>query len=108
MAFRIDLTPQARDDACNAFEYIQTSSRRAADKWFSGLFRAIKSLEEMPYRCPSIPETQELKRPLRQLLFGTYRIIFEVTEVDDKVPTVKIIRIWHGFRDSIGIDDLAE
>ena len=41
-----------------------------AEKWLIRLFQAILSLDQLPSRCPVIPEAKELGYPARHLLFG--------------------------------------
>jgi plasmid stabilization system protein ParE len=71
------------------------------------LFQAILSLDEMPVRCPVIPEAGELGYPARHLLFGkgngVYRIIFHVREEERHV---RVLRIWHASRDAITAADV--
>jgi len=53
------------------------------------LSQAILSLEEMPARCAVISEAKELGFPAGHLLYGkekgTYRIIFDIREVEQHV-----------------------
>ncbi len=78
-----------------------------AEKWLVRLFAAILSLDNMPVRCPLIPEAAELGFPARQLLYGkgrgVYRIIFHIREEERHV---RILRIWHSSRDAITPDDV--
>ena len=80
-----------------------------AEKWLTGLFKAIFSLDELPSRCPIIDEANELGFPARHLLYGkgrgVYRIIFHIREDEQHV---RVLRVWHGFRDAITAADLEE
>jgi plasmid stabilization system protein ParE len=80
-----------------------------AEKWLTGLFKAIFSLDEIPARCPVIDEAQELGFPARHLLYGkgrgVYRIVFHIREDEQHV---RVLRVWHGFRDAITAADLEE
>ena len=73
------------------------------------LFKAILSLDQIPARCPGIDEAQELGFPARHLLYGkgrgVYRIIFHIREDEQHV---RVLRIWHGFRDAITAADVEE
>lgn len=73
------------------------------------LFQAILSLEEMPARCAVISEAKELGFPAGHLLYGkekgTYRIIFDIREVEQHVG---VLRIWHASRSAITAADIAE
>jgi hypothetical protein len=52
MAYRVSLASPAETDAYAAFERIREAAPMHAEKWLTGLFRAIFSLEEIPARCP--------------------------------------------------------
>ena len=112
MAFRIRLTPQARDDAFQAYEHIRQVSPIRAETWLRGLFEAIQTLDQMPFRCPLIPEAEKLEVNLRQLLYGqrsgTYRVIYDVQENSPEGQRVRVIRIWRGSRDAVQDEDLEE
>lgn len=101
----------ARADAFAAFEHIRQAAPHYAEQWLVGLFDAIASLEEMPTRCPIIPEADEFHRPLRHLLYGKrsgiYRVIFDIQESSEEGPQVRILRIWHGACDRIKQEDVS-
>jgi hypothetical protein len=92
-----------------AFEGIREAAPMHAEKWLTGLFKAILSLDKIPARCPVIDEAKELGFPARHLLYGkgrgVYRIIFPIRE-DEK--HVRVLRVWHGFRDAITAADVEE
>ena len=113
MAYKVKLTAPAEADAYAVFEYIRDASSLArAEKWLVELFKVVLSLDEMPRRCPLISEATELNRDLRQILYGkgtgTYRIIFDIEEVSEEEPRVRVLRIWHGSRDKLRLEDLEE
>jgi plasmid stabilization system protein ParE len=58
LAFRVDLTDAAIADAEEFVKFLQQQKREplAAERWWNGLIEAILSLEQMPERCPVIPE----------------------------------------------------
>ena len=111
MAYKVRLTTAARGDAFAAFEHIREEAPAAAEHWLRRLFDAISSLEDMPNRCPVIPEAAELGLPVRHLIFGkrsgVYGIIFDVNEHSNDGPQVRILRIWHGSRDRVSSYDVA-
>lgn len=100
----------AEADIQTAYEYIRDLSHSRAETWLNELFQAIFTLEEMPARCPLIPETEEIGQPLRHLLYGkrtgTYRIIFDIQEEAVGGPLVRVLRIWHGAREEIKSSDI--
>ena len=81
----------------------------AAEKWLTGLFRAIFSLDELPARCPVSSEAKELGFPARHLLYGkgrgVYRIIFHIREDEQHV---RVLRVWHTSRYAVTAADVEE
>ena len=109
MAYRVSLTTPAETDAYAAFERIREAAPMHAEKWLTGLFTAIFSLDEIPARCPVIDEAKELGFPARHLLYGkgrgVYRIIFHVREDEQHV---RVLRVWYSSRDAITAADVEE
>jgi plasmid stabilization system protein ParE len=109
MAYRVSLTAPAETEAYAAFERIREAAPMHAQKWLTGLFKAIFSLENMPARCPVIAEAKELGFPARHLLYGkgrgVYHIIFHIREDEQHV---RVLRIWHSSRDDITAADVKE
>ena len=110
MAYKVSLSARAEADAYDAFERIRDVTPASAEKWLRGLFAAITSLANMPARCPVIAEANELGHVARHLLYGkrtgVYRIIFDIQEVSEQGPRVRVLRIWHGARDAITAADI--
>ncbi len=79
MTYRVVFTPRARTDAVNAFRRIAEHSPAAAERWYSGLDKAIAKLGTMPMRHPITEEESErLGLPIRQMLYGRRRGIFRI------------------------------
>ena len=110
MAYMVSLTGSAEADAYAAFEHIREVAPASAARWLTGLFAAIRTLADMPARCPVIPEAEELGQPLRHLLYGrrtgTYRIIFDIQEDSEEGPRVRVLRIWRAVRDALTAEDI--
>jgi len=70
MVYSVSLAAPAEADAHAAFERIREAAPMHAEKWLIRLFQAILSLDQLPSRCPVIPEAKELGYPARHLLFG--------------------------------------
>jgi len=92
LEYRVDIATAALNDATVYYDFILHQSHDAlpADNWFNGLRAAVDSLETFPKRCPHIPEQENFKVPLRQLIYASHRIIFRI---DPKV--VRVVRIYH-------------
>jgi plasmid stabilization system protein ParE len=70
---------------------------------FRGLIQAIYSLEELPERCPLIPEHEEFSFEIRHLIYFSHRIVFRV-ELETK--RVVIYRVYHGSREALAEADM--
>ena len=106
MAFQVDITDPALADA-EAYVYFIREIRKepeAAERWFRGLVRAIYSLEDLPERCPLIPE-HEVFAPaeIRHLIYYSHRIIFGI-----ELPNSRVIvyRVYHGAGRPLTTDEL--
>ena len=106
MAYTVKLTAPAEDDAYKAFEHIREDAPQRAEEWLIGLFQDIDTLNEMPRRCPVIAEARDIGREVRQLLYGSYRILFDIQEETPDGPLVRVLRIRHGARDRFRVSDL--
>ena len=97
LAYKVEITDSALEDAEEYVEYIRLEKRepRAAERWFRGLVSAILSLETSPSRCARIPEAEEFTFELRHLIYYSHRIIFHV---DSKRKVVNVLRVYHGAR----------
>jgi plasmid stabilization system protein ParE len=113
MAYRVDISPSALQDAEDAFLWIREQSPTRAGDWFKGLLESIYSLETFPTRCSIAPESQEVGFKIRQLLYGKrkfiYRILFTVG-YDEKTDedVVRVYRIRHIARRSLNADEIAK
>jgi hypothetical protein len=67
LAFQVDITEPALVDAEDDVRFIRDVGKEpeAAERWFRGLIQAIYSLEELPERCPLIPEHEEFSFEIR-------------------------------------------
>jgi plasmid stabilization system protein ParE len=95
---RVVWSPLAIDRAGEAAANIAREKPGAAAKWVGELFfAAVGTLGRMPKRRRRVPETD---RPeLRELLFGSYRVIYRI-----EPKRVSILTVRHARR----LLDLAE
>lgn len=95
MAYRVEITPRAERDLTLLYSDINAAQSFTARQWYYGLQDAIRTLRDLPNRCPTTPEN----RRLRHLLYGrkpdVYRIIFRVAS---KARAVEVLHIRHGAR----------
>ena len=97
MAFRVDITDAALADAENFVEYVRREKRDAAgaERWWNGLLDVLFSLEQSPGRGSQVVEAALRNRGLRQILYQSHRIIFDL---DEQSEAVRVLRIYHGAR----------
>ena len=91
--YRIEITRVAESDIMDIFRHIALDNPTAADHWVNEVERQIDSLEKFPSRCPVIPESRELGKEYRHILYGNYRTIFRL-----EGSRVIIMRVIHGAR----------
>ena len=105
MAFQVDITEPALVDAEDYVRFIREVGKQpeAAERWFRGLVRAIYSLEELPERCPVIPEQEDFSFEIRHLIYFSHRIVFRVERDRNRVV---VFRVYHGSRQALAEGDL--
>jgi len=105
-SFKITVSSRARTDILEAASYIQqTQSAQASSQWKTALVNAIRSLGEMPNRCPRTSESDDIGLEIRALLHRPHRILFRVVE-DKKM--VEIMRVYHEKREPLVAEDIVE
>jgi plasmid stabilization system protein ParE len=100
VTFRIEFTDVADMEVQDVFLWLLGRSPEQAGRWQAGLERAVDSLGQFPTRCPLAPESGAFDVPVRQLLYGSYRILFTLADADDDgtLDTVRILHVRHGAR----------
>ena len=93
MNYQVITEPQAEAGIHEAFRWIAEDSPTNAFRWEQGLEAAVDSLETFPERCPLAPESEAFGYEIRQLLFGSYRILFTI-----RGPAVHVLHVRHGAR----------
>ena len=101
--FEIILAAEAEANIQKAYQWIAEANPEAADRWYDGLITTLKSLSELPLRCPIAPESKLglVDREVRQLLYGRsfwkYRILFAL-----EGQKIFILHVRHGARLYLG------
>jgi toxin ParE1/3/4 len=81
-------SPQARQDADEAADYIARDRPGAAYDWLVGLREAVARLEEY---SESGRVVALLAQPaVRELIYNSYRVIYRIASDE-----VRILRVWH-------------
>jgi plasmid stabilization system protein ParE len=107
MKFMVIIMPAAEDNISAEFDFIHERSPLNAERWVRGLYDAIESLELFPNRCGLARESECLSLELRQYIYHSHRIIFQV---DALARIVHILHVRHGAMRAIGeaADESAE
>jgi plasmid stabilization system protein ParE len=71
LAYRVEIMDSALADAEQYVHFIQEEKQEpeAAERYFRGLVKAMLALQELPHRCPVIPEAEEFNLELRQAIY---------------------------------------
>jgi len=96
MIYKVKLTELAKQDLRNIYEYVAFDIMEpgVAENLKNRIIDGLKSLREMPHRCPIYQEEPWKSRELRRINIGNYSGFYLV---DKKV--VQVIRIVYGGRD---------
>ena len=101
MRYRVEITEPAQQNIQGAYDWLGAESLRAANTWIDGLLETVESLDTFPLRCPLAPESTDHPEEIRQILYGSYRILFSVRKLK-----VFVLHVRHGSRDRAGTEDL--
>ncbi len=101
MKYRVEIMPPALRELDDAFGWIARHSPARAERWQARAMRAIQSLTDFPRRCPLAPENDDFGGEVRQLLYGEYRILFDI-----EGDTVRILHVRHGAQRPLAPDEL--
>jgi plasmid stabilization system protein ParE len=113
MAFRVEIEPQAFEDLDSIALYIKTKSSLAiAERWFNAIIDSMRSLQEMPSRCPIAPESEDLDAEIRLLLDGrknrAYKIYFAIELETSSSGVVRIFHVRHWARRAASLNELQQ
>jgi toxin ParE1/3/4 len=88
---RFRISPCARDDLDQAWDYIAVDNPMAATKWLAELSKKFALLSRNPLLCE---ECRQLGGDLRRLSAGSYVVFYRVQS-----SGIEIVRVIHGARD---------
>ena len=113
MAFRVEISPQAFTDLDDIADYItRHGSFDRAEEWFNGIISAIRTLEDLPSRCPVADESEDLEQEAHVLLDGRrnrkYRVYYSIQQRTPSKGTVSVFHVRHWARKSLSPDQLRE
>ena len=107
MNFWIEFTEVAEMEVQDTLLWLLGRSPNQAGKWQEGFEKAVSSLAEFPTRCLLAPEADLFSVPVRQLLYGQYRILFTLVDTDDdgEPDTVRSLHVRHATRRRLSDSD---
>ena len=110
MAFRVEVSPEALKNLSEIADHIRNrGSFESARHWFNGIMDAIRSLAELPGRCPLADESEDLQTEVRLLLYGKrtrrYKVYFAVQH---ESGTVRVFHVRHWAMKPVEADELED
>ena len=93
MDYQVKLSRSARSDIEDIVRYISIDDPEQALRFGRVLIKHTKSLGQFPERGRVVPEFND--ESIRELIFGTYRIVYRVKHTR---RSVEVIRFWHAAR----------
>lgn len=100
--FTVRVSRRAINDLKNVYAWIADDSRSAADAWLESTQGQIASLATFPERCGPAREAGVLPGPIRQLIVGSYRVLFVV-----EGSIVHVLHVRHAAMGDARPEDLA-
>ena len=96
MPYRVEIAPEAAKEIEEIYLYIAQDSPGNAARWYFAIHDKIQTLKESPNRCPAAFESRFYSYEIRNLIFGSYRVLFRVKEPEQRV---QILHVKHGARE---------
>jgi toxin ParE1/3/4 len=93
MGLKVILTPQSLTDLEEIVTFIAKGNPNRARTFGNELIDRALSVAAFPERGRVVPEIGE--RPIREVIHGAYRIIYEIFEDQD---AIYVLHFWHGAR----------
>jgi len=94
MDFQVIWSDEAIKDLHDICSYIAGDNSEAALRMGNGILDHVAILARFPFIGPAYP--RGAKGPLREIVFRSYRIFYDVSEESGRV---EILHVWHAARD---------
>ena len=94
MEFKVIWSDAAVADLHELCSYIARDNREAALRMGQNILDHVHILSRFPFIGPTYP--RGARGPLRQIVFRSYRIFYDVSE---ELRRVEILHVWHGARE---------
>jgi addiction module RelE/StbE family toxin len=97
---RIKWSPLSIRQVTDIAQFIAEDKPTAANKWVDSVFATVEKLSTFPLAGRIVPELQ--REDVRELIHGNYRIIYQVSQSE-----VEILTLRHG-KQLTGEDDILK
>jgi toxin ParE1/3/4 len=94
MDFKVIWSDAAIADLGEVCAYIADHDPQAVHRLGRGILDHVRILASFPFIGPTYPRGS--RGPLREIVFRSYRIFYDVTEASQSVA---ILHVWHGSRE---------
>lgn len=104
--YRVEFTEESEQDIANSYEWGREEwGEAAARRWYLKLRSHTRDLlMRFPLGQPLAPESDEAGREIRQLIFGRYRILFDIVD-----RTVRVFHVRGAYigkeNENLGVDE---
>lgn len=93
---KVEWTEPAFKNLESIYNYISLDSPYHAKSFSSQLFKATDKLEVFPRMGKVVPEAEGYDEEIRELVYQSYRIIYQVMYEEE---TIYVLSVIHGSRD---------
>jgi len=104
--YRVVFTEESKQDIANSYEWgLEEWGEPGARRWYLKLkSHTLEILMRFPMSQPLAPETDEAGREIHHMIFGRYRVIFEIVS-----RTVRVLHVRGAFtgteKNNLGVEE---
>ncbi|MEZ6060054.1 MAG: type II toxin-antitoxin system RelE/ParE family toxin [Planctomycetaceae bacterium] len=102
MAFEVELSERAGRDFENAFRYIADRAPQNAKRWRTRMGQAFSQLASLAGSLGEAPESRDTQVQIRQMLVGSYRILYTI-----RGDVAFVLTIRHAAMQFLPADELS-
>lgn len=105
--YSVVISATAKEDIRAGYRWAAEHAPETAAKWLDRFHQALGTLATNPQRCSIAPETELVKREIRQFLFGRRRNIWRALFcIED--GQVRILHVRRAARDTASREELTD
>lgn len=99
MDFKVVWSKSAVADLRDLVRYIAEDDRAVADRFGELIISKMEGTMKFPRIGRKVPEFREDR--LREIIVTPYRVVYEI---EDRLNTLTVLRVWHGARGSLRLN----